>query len=97
MADINLELVTRLTTNVEKLTVRYASLKQQVSELESEKAELRKKLDDANKAYVELDEKFNIYRMSRNFVGDGDEASDTKKRIDKIVREIDKCIALLNR
>ncbi len=97
MADLNIELVTRLSNNIDKLKDQYLGLKQEVKLLQGEKARLLKQLEEASQSYVELEENFKVYKLSRSFVGDGEELSETKKKINQIVREIDKCIALLNR
>jgi predicted nucleic acid-binding Zn-ribbon protein len=97
MADYNVELVSRLALNVDRLTDLYNGLKQEVTLLRDEKAALEHQLTEAGRSFAELEEKFRIYKMSRDFVGDGNELVETKKRINQIVREIDKCIALLNR
>lgn len=97
MADLNIELVAQLSSNIDKLKDQYLGLKQEVKLLQGEKARLLKQLEEATQSYVELEEKFKIFKLSRTFVGEGDEISETKKKINQIVREIDKCIALLNR
>ncbi len=97
MADFNVELVSRLTDNIDKLMDLFDGLQQEVKVLQNEKAALQVQLAEAGMAKAELEEKFKIYKMSQNFVGDETHIDETKKRISQMVREIDKCIALLNR
>lgn len=66
----------------DELKAKLAGLEQKLTDLKSENRELVKKYDDLKVAKV----------LS---VGD-DEQKQVKQRINKIVREIDKCIAQLN-
>ena len=97
MADLNVELVKQLSDNIDKLHDQYLGLKQEIKLLQGEKARLLKQLEEAAQSYVELEEQFKVYKLSRSFTGEGEDLSETKKKINQIVREIDKCIALLNR
>ena len=97
MADLNVELVKQLSNNIDKLKDQYLGLKQEVNLLQGEKVRLLKQLEDAAQSYVALNEQFKVYKLSRSFAGEGENNSETKKKINQIVREIDKCIALLNR
>lgn len=97
MADSNLDLVAQLTNNFETLKDRYDGLKQEVKMLKSEKEHLLKQLEEAMSSHAQLEEKMRIWKMAQTFSGNGGEMADTKKKINQMVREIDKCIALLNR
>ena len=66
-----------------------ASLKQSLSEKESEIVRLGKNLKELESQYANL-------KMVRMLSVNDQEISETKLRITKLVREVDKCIALLN-
>jgi len=52
-----------------------------------------KLLKEENKTLID---KYNTLKTAKSLVGDNDDSHDAKIRINKMVREIDKCIALLN-
>ena len=66
-----------------QLTLKVSKLQSRVEELEA----LNRKLDDQNKTI----------RIAQNVSGDTDKNLAIKLKINELVREIDKCIAQLNR
>src|SRR6476620_6550236 len=66
-----------------RLKEQFTRLKNRVDELEK----LNKKLEDHN----------NVLRISKSLSGDNEKNLALKLRINELVREIDKCIAQLNR
>jgi len=97
MTDPNSELIVDLKNKINKLVARYKGLEAEVKLLEEEKGRLIEQLELVNKDYTNLEQRFNNLKLTKDLVTGTSEASDTKKRINQIVREIDKCIALLNR
>ncbi|TRX62244.1 hypothetical protein [Carboxylicivirga sp. M1479] len=97
MTNPNSELIVDLKTKINRLVQMYQSLKSEVQLLEDERNRLTVQLEEAAREYSNLDERFNNLKLTKELVSSSDEAGDTKKRIGQIVREIDKCIALLNR
>ena len=65
------------------------SLKQLISEKEAEIERIQANLK-------ELEEKYTYLKMARMISVNDNEVRDTKQRLAKLVREVDKCIALLN-
>jgi hypothetical protein len=45
----------------------------------------------------ELENKYERVKLSGALLGEGDNALEAKKKIMELVREIDRCVALLNR
>jgi len=97
MTDPNSELIVELKDKINKLVGRYKGLEAEVKLLEEEKGRLAEQLELVNKDYTNLEQRFNNLKLTKELVSGSTEAGDTKKRINQIVREIDKCIALLNR
>ncbi|MCU4164590.1 hypothetical protein [Carboxylicivirga caseinilyticus] len=97
MTDPNSELIVELKDKINKLIARYKGLEAEVRLLEEEKTQLTEQLELVNKDYTNLEQRFNNLKLTKDLVSGTTEAGDTKKRINQIVREIDKCIALLNR
>ena len=97
MADNNIELAQALEEKISILISRYKNLKTKYSRLEEENQKLSEELEKSNIAYSDLESQFKIYRLAMSVSGKSDDNTEAKRRINQIVREIDKCIALLNK
>jgi hypothetical protein len=62
-----------------------------------EKKELTEKLKIKEKEYIEIEHRYDLLKVSKMLLTGSEEAQDAKHKVNRIVREIDKCIALLNR
>ncbi len=74
----------------------YRSLQDQNAEL---KAELSRKHTDlmmAHQEVLELRKNYDHLRIARNLGVTDEDRNESKQRINKMVREIDKCLTLLN-
>jgi uncharacterized coiled-coil DUF342 family protein len=60
-------------------------------------AECDAQIANLNRQYKELEEKNKKLQLARAFETSGIDTRDAKLKIGRIVREIDKCIALLNK
>ncbi len=65
--------------------------------LSSMNTELEDKLRKQEEEINELKQQNNMLKLAKAFTAESEESQDAKLQINKIVREIDKCIALLNR
>lgn len=83
-----------LKTTVEKLMALHQDLKKENTEINSEKEELQKTIDQQN-ATIELLEKNKEDLIENNNNEQNSIVSDTKLQINELVQEIDSCIALL--
>lgn len=97
MTDPNSVLIVELKEKINRLVDHYQAMKAEVKLLEEEKERLAGQVEEAAKAYSDLEERYNNLKLTKDLVMGSSESGDTKKRINQIVREIDKCIALLNR
>lgn len=66
-----------------------AELKRQIEEAEEARREMQAELDDLSQRYTDL-------KTATAISLDGNDVRETKLRLSKLVREVDKCIALLN-
>ena len=80
------------------------SVKIQMQEQQEETVRLKLQYEDLQlllkqkQAVIdELEQKNQKLTLAKGIMADGDESQDAKVQINRIVREIDKCIALLNR
>ena len=68
------------------------------SSLKDELAELKNSLASKESQLIELKEKYKILKMSKKLDGgEIGESKELKHKINEMVKEIDKCIALLNK
>jgi chromosome segregation ATPase len=65
--------------------------------LQEKVTECDAQIADLNRQYKELEEKNKKLQLARAFETSGIDTRDAKLKIGRIVREIDKCMALLNK
>ena len=86
-----------LNRKLDELVDRHAKLKNELDELKSGNEALEMKLRERESEIKELEIKYERVKLSGALLGEGDNAQEAKKKINELVREIDKCVALLNR
>ncbi|TKG94376.1 hypothetical protein EYV94_13940 [Puteibacter caeruleilacunae] len=82
--------------NVQKAMGMVNTLKLEKKELEFEKSKLLDEIERLKEENEMIQRKYDNLKLAKSLIEDGDNV-DAKLKINKIVREIDKCIALLNR
>ena len=89
-------LISEFELRLKKLISEYNVLHKENDTL---KAELRRKQEDlmtAHKDILDLRNDYKILQTTMGLGGSEDERKNSRQHLDKIVREIDKCIALIN-
>ena len=86
-----------LNRKLDELLDRYNNLKGEVSNLRNGNEVLKNMLYDREEKLKELEIKYERVKLSGALLGEGENAFEAKKKITELVREIDKCVALLNR
>ena len=86
-----------LNRKLDELLNRYSSLKTEVADLKNGNEVLKAMLQEREDKMKELEIKYERVKLSGALLGDGGNAPEAKKKITELVREIDKCVALLNR
>ena len=82
---------------VENLIDLHKRLRQEHNDTLKLNAELSERVESQNKLIKSLEEKNKVVKIV-NAISDGDQnTKDIKLKINEYIREIDKCIALLNR
>jgi|TARA_B110000305_G_scaffold60572_1_gene67177 predicted nuclease with TOPRIM domain len=81
---------------VSKLVESYTELKKIKSDLDTEKNQLFEKLNAKEIEIASLQEKIKLINISKTVDVSSDDIKNTRMKINSYVREIDKCIALLN-
>jgi len=86
-----------LNRKLDDLLDRYYNLKGEVTDLRNGNEVLKNMLYDREEKLKELEIKYERVKLSGALLGEGENAHEAKKKITELVREIDKCVALLNR
>ena len=86
-----------LNRKIDELVNSYSNLKHECENLRTEKEALKSSLLDRETEMKELEKKYERVKLSGALLGDGENATEAKKKITELVREIDNCIALLDR
>ncbi len=91
------ELIYSIEIKIKNLIDRYNQLKLENSNLLKNNNDLKLVLDEKNNKIVELQNKVKLMNITKNVDRSKDEVKSTRLKINEYVREIDKCIALLNK
>jgi chromosome segregation ATPase len=97
MSDQGLEELTLLNKKVEELFERYNDLRTKNKDLTKENDTLKRYLQERDEKLKELEIKYERIKISGALMGEGEGAVEAKQKINELVREIDRCVALLNR
>lgn len=89
--------IDRLQQKVEKLVERYRASETTISSLNQQLSILQSQLEENQNRISDLKEKNKILKLSASLHGKGVDTKATKQQINELVREVDKCIALLNK
>ena len=92
-----IEILGTLRGRVKELMTALREEQERNSKLESELITLKAKNDQQEKFITELEHKYNNLKLAKVLTNGEEGVHDAKIKVNSIVREIDKCIALLNR
>ncbi len=90
-------IVDNIELKVRKLIERCNQLKSDKEGLEQDNQALNVELQEKKKKIVALHEKVKLMNISRSIDSSTEEIKESRLKINEYVREIDKCIALLNK
>ena len=86
-----------LNRKLDELIKSYKTLKEQSLNLKSRNEALERELNDREAGMKELEKRYERVKLTGALLGDGENATEAKRKINDLVREIDNCIALLDR
>ena len=87
--------IDELKKKVEHLITQYITSLERNRALQDENKVVRAKLEEVKHENRELKDKIKTLKAAKGF-SEGEYSADAKNKINRLVREIDKCIALLN-
>jgi len=86
-----------LNKKLDELFNKYNNLKSEYADLKTGSEAIRTQLHDRDARLKELEIKYERLKLTGALLGDGENGAEAKKKITELVREIDRCVALLNR
>jgi predicted nucleic acid-binding Zn-ribbon protein len=86
-----------LNRKLDELLKRYSTLKAEVKDLKNGNEVLKNTLQERDVKIRELEIKYERVKLSGALLGEGENGAEARKKITELVREIDRCVALLNR
>ncbi|MGQ1909422.1 hypothetical protein ACT3CE_06500 [Marinifilum sp. RC60d5] len=91
------EIIISLKKRISELISLYQKSKSEKESLIHEKLELMEQLETLTREKEELEHHYNTLKLAKTLAANSEDSHYAKLKINRIVREIDKCIALLNR
>jgi chromosome segregation ATPase len=96
--NFNNPLVEEIQKKVLNIANERNHLKVRIAEINDEKDNLANQLKEKEREIEELEQKYKIMKLAKSLDGgEVENNKDLKLKINEMVREIDKCIALLNK
>ncbi|MCX6325438.1 MAG: hypothetical protein NT144_02120 [Bacteroidia bacterium] len=86
-----------MNRKLDELFNRYNILRTELTDIKNGNEALKTRLQEREVKNKELEIKYERVKLSGALLGEGENASEAKKKITDLVREIDRCVSLLNR
>ncbi len=87
----------QLQNRVRQLIGMYEKERSENRQLNRERLELQEQIRLGEEKLKDIEEKYNKLKISKALLASSEDMHDAKLKVNRMVREIDKCIALLNR
>ncbi|OFX62757.1 MAG: hypothetical protein A2066_15805 [Bacteroidetes bacterium GWB2_41_8] len=97
MTDLENNLLIEFKFKVKQMIAKHEKLKKEKDQLHGQIQGLEETIDQLRRENSLLEQKYENIKMAKMLVATDEDNKDAKNRIQKLVREIDKCIALLNK
>ena len=86
-----------LNRKIDELLSKYNALKNETAELKKNNRVLNETIHNKEVVIRELEIDNERIKLGRALLGEGENAIEAKKKITELAKEIDRCVALLNR
>ncbi len=96
MTEEDKKLLSTFEARLRHLMYLHEELKRENAEMKLLLKEKEAELQEVQKGYKELQESYANLKVAKTISVNDNDVKDTKQRLSKLVREVDKCIALLN-
>jgi predicted nucleic acid-binding Zn-ribbon protein len=89
--------ITSLESKIEKLVDLHRRTRKELTTLQSQHNTLTQTVSQQKQAIKELEERSKVLRLSKSISSTNENTTELKLKINELIREVDKCIALLNK
>ena len=89
--------IDRIQSKVKRVIELHRRVKDDNYKLHVEKEQLLRTLEEGKTRIIDLEEQNKRVKLARSLQDSGESSLDVKLKINEMVREIDKCIAFLNK
>ena len=96
MSDLK-SIASSLENKIEKLVDLHHRTRKELSGLKTENTHLIQTIDQQKKAIKDLEEKGKVLKLSKSLTNNNENTTELKLKINELIREVDKCISLLNK
>ena len=90
------DVATRLKARIEVLLSRYETLDRENADIKARLARCEKELERKDNKIKELERQTDILRLKEAFLGTSDDRAQARRKIARLIKEIDACVNLLN-
>lgn len=91
-----LEAIHLLELKLQEMLARYEFLKEENEILLQQNGELQQLLNEKQQQLVSQRKQYDVLKVAKTIEGSNEDSRNTKLKINALIREIDKCIVLLN-
>ncbi len=88
--------IQKLKGHIEQIISKYELALSENISLKGELEKCKTELEERNTRIKELEQKVELIQLGEAFKASSEDVKEAKKKISRIVREIDKCISMLN-
>lgn len=86
-----------LEGKTEKLLHLHRQIKKELYETQEQNAQLKKSIEEQKQSVHDIEEKNKLLKLSKSLSTTHQNKTELKLKINELIREIDKCVALLNK
>lgn len=91
------QIINDLKSSIVLLIARLEKEKSEQTRIKNSNQELQRKINMHEAKISDLEQKYSQLKIAKSLIADSGDVHEAKIKVNRIVREIDKCIALLNR
>ena len=90
------DLATRLKTKIEELVSRYETLDRENTDLRTRLSRCERELEKKETKLKDLEKQIDTIRLKEAFLGTSEDRTQARRKVARLIKEIDACVALLN-
>lgn len=90
-------IIETIREKIERIMAENRRLRQETRDLTRQRDKFKAGNRELTTRIAELEKRISVLELSRGIAGGSDDAKLAKARVNRLMREVDRCIALLNR